>query len=139
MTFGSPRIARYKGTHVELYRFASKINHVVNGGASKIFNHFIKEHHYQNVITYADLSWSNGNVYSKLGFQFKYNTKPGFYYIIDGMRSHRFNWRKSILKKKKLITDDKITAREAMSNLGYEKIYDSGNSVWEWNEIITSN
>ena len=67
----------------ELIRFCNKINISVIGGASRLLKYFIKTYQPKEIISYADRSWSMGNLYEKLGFKFLYDTKPNYYYIID--------------------------------------------------------
>jgi hypothetical protein len=48
--------------------------------------------------------------------------------VIDGIRSHRFNWRKQKLVK--LGFDTNKTEEEIMSELGYYRVYNAGNKKW---------
>ena len=76
----------------ELLRFCNKLNTNVIGGASKLFKYFIKKYNPKEIITYADRSYSNGNLYKQLGFNFLHKTEPNYYYVIDGIRKHRFGF-----------------------------------------------
>lgn len=53
---------------VELIRFASVSGVVVQGGLSKLIRHLINLVKPDDVMTYADLDWSSGAAYEKLGF-----------------------------------------------------------------------
>lgn len=53
----------------------------------------------KEIITYADRSFSQGKLYETLGFKFVGKTEPNYYYIVDGIRHHRFNYRKDKLIK----------------------------------------
>jgi hypothetical protein len=53
----------------ELIRFANKNGCRVYGGLSKLLNAFILNHKPGNIMTYADLCWSTGESYLKLGFE----------------------------------------------------------------------
>jgi very-short-patch-repair endonuclease len=99
MTFGSFR--KSMGTNsiensYEMLRFCNKLNINVIGGASKLFNYFVKNYKPIEVISYADRNWSNGNLYEKLGFKLSHKTQPNYYYIIDGHRKYRFGFRKDL-------------------------------------------
>lgn len=59
----------------------------------------------------------------------KWGTKvPSHWYVVDGIRSHRFNWRKQKLIK--LGFDSNKSEEEIMSELGYYKLYNGGNKKW---------
>lgn len=45
----------------------------------------------------SDRRWNTGNLYDKLGFVKVSNGSPGYWYVKDGCRMHRFGWRKSVL------------------------------------------
>jgi very-short-patch-repair endonuclease len=128
MTFGNLR--KNLGQNItdgnwELLRFCNKLNTTVIGGASKMLNHFIKIYSPNEIITYADRDWSNGNLYDNLGFKQVGVTKPNYYYVIKNIRKNRFSFRKDILVKKGY--DSEKTEKQIMFDLGYYRIYNSGN------------
>ncbi len=53
----------------QLIRFCNKNGITVVGGLSKLISHFIKEQAPEDIMTYADLDWSNGGGYLKIGFE----------------------------------------------------------------------
>ncbi len=53
----------------QLIRFCNKNGLTVVGGLSKLIAHFIKEQSPEDIMTYADLDWSNGGGYIKIGFE----------------------------------------------------------------------
>jgi hypothetical protein len=127
MTFGSFRKSmgqNQKEDTYELLRFCNKSNTNVIGGASKLFSHFIKTRKPFEVISYADRSWSKGDLYEKLGFELLHKTPPNYYYIINSMRKHRFNYRKDKLVKEG--ADQNKTERQIMLDRKIYRIYDSG-------------
>lgn len=109
----------------ELVRFASKYNIV--GGAGKLLEYFKRNYSWERIITYADRRWSQGNLYTKIGFKFQGYTKPDYFYINtkskDKRREHRFNYRKKNLKGYEDYGD---TEKEIMNNLGYTIIWGCG-------------
>jgi hypothetical protein len=129
MTFGVPRFN--KNYDWELLRFCNKTNFSVVGGASKLLNHFIKNHN-SSIISYADRRWSDGNLYNQLGFVFLHNSTPNYYYIIGTKRESRNKYQKHKLKKLLPIYDSLLSEKINMENNGYYRIYDCGNSVWEY-------
>ncbi len=121
-------INRNKDKHYELTRFCNKINNNVVGGASKLFKYFNEKYLPIQIETYSDNLISDGNLYEKLGFTYSHTSKPGYWYVINGIREHRFNWRKQKLVK--LGYDINKTEEEIMSELGYYRIYNAGNKKW---------
>ena len=63
----------------ELTRFASD-GYTHNGMASKLLKYFTKNYKFEQIFSFADLRWSNGNLYKKLGFRLDSTTKPTYYY-----------------------------------------------------------
>ena len=129
MTFGSRRIVMGKkltnNDEYELLRFCNKLNTNVIGGASKLFKYFINNYKPIEITTYADRSISQGKLYETLGFNFIGKTNPNYYYIIDGIRHHRFNYRKDLLVKQGYNINK--TEHEIMIDRKIYRIYDSGN------------
>jgi very-short-patch-repair endonuclease len=129
MTFGNRRIAMGKKltneNEYELLRFCNELNTNAIGGASKLFKYFIETYKPKEITTYADRSFSQGDLYKQLGFEFKGNTEPNYFYIIDGVRHHRFNFRKDKLVKEGF--DFNKTEHEIMLEKNIYRIYDSGN------------
>jgi len=134
MTFGKRRVSMGKKStkenEFELLRFCNKSNTNIIGGASKLFKYFISNYNPSEITTYADRSFSQGNLYKQLGFEFKGNTEPNYYYIIDGIRHHRFNFRKDILVKQGF--DFNKTEHQIMIERSIFRIYDSGNLKFNW-------
>lgn len=97
---------------------------IVVGGASKLFKYFTKKHKYNSIISYAKRDYSNGNLYRKLGFSEVKVTEPGYYWVIDGIRKHRFNYRKDRIVTK---YNKHKSAIKIMHDKGYFRCFDSGN------------
>ena len=131
MTFGKLRLplsGKNTPNTYELIRFVNKINTCVIGGASKLVTYFIKNNIPEYIISYSDNHISSGNLYEKLGFKFAHISNPGYWYVINDIRENRFNWRKSVLVE--MGYDKEKTEFEIMSELGYNKIFNSGNKKW---------
>ena len=60
---GDKTIKSYEWT-----RYASLPGVRINGGMGKMLKHFIKEVQPDDIMSYADLEWSEGSVYEQLGF-----------------------------------------------------------------------
>jgi hypothetical protein len=118
----------------ELTRFCNKKGFSITGGASKLLKYFINNYNPVEIQTYSDNLISDGKLYEKLGFDYKWMSDPGYWYVVNGIRSHRFNWRKSKLIK--LGHDSNKTGEEIMAELGYWKIYNAGNKKWILNRRV---
>jgi len=130
MTFSKGRIIMGgKENEWELNRFCNLLDYNVVGGASKLLNFFIKTHNPKIIISYSDLRLFNGEMYNKLGFKFKSQSKPNYWYVVKDIREHRFKYRKSELVKRGY--DKNLTEREIMFNMKIYRIYDCGNIRWE--------
>jgi hypothetical protein len=133
MTFSSLRIALGgipNNNCYELIRFCNKLNTNIVGGASKLIKAFERDHMPSTLISYADRRWSNGNLYKIIGFSPMGFTNPGYWYFQNNsmIREHRYNFRKDRLVK--LGFDKTKTEFEIMSDRGYFRIWDCGNSKW---------
>lgn len=110
-----------------LTRYATNIS--VTGGAGKLLNRFMLDHqHASQIITFADLRWSDGALYRMLGFRLDKTLAPGYQYLYQGRRQHKFNFRKKRLKAKfgDHINIEENTEKEIMESLGIPKIWDCG-------------
>jgi hypothetical protein len=109
----------------ELIRFCNKLNTTVIGGASKLFNKFLNEYEPSSVLSYCDLSWGTGVLYENLGFINDGDTKPNYFYVINGKKENRINYQKHKLVKQGY--DPNLTESQIMNGLGYYRIYNCGN------------
>ena len=57
-----------------------------------------------------------------------HETEPSYYWVIDGIRHHRFNFRKDKLVKEG--ADPNKTEIQIMSEKGYYRIFDCGSKKW---------
>jgi hypothetical protein len=83
-TFAHPRIFQKKnGPHrsYEFVRFANLAATTVVGGLDKLLKHFIRERQPDDIMTYADLEWSDGHSYLKLGFEKMGSTLPQEFWV----------------------------------------------------------
>jgi hypothetical protein len=131
MTFGNLRKSlgqASKDGSFELLRFCNKLGITVVGGSSKLFNYFLHNYNVKEIISYSDNSRSNGNMYKKIGFDKLHESKPNYYYIINGIKKHRFNFRKDKLTQNG--EDKNKTEIQIMSDKGHPRIFDCGMSKW---------
>ena len=128
MTFGNRRIN--SKSEMELIRFCNKIDTVVVGSSSKLFNYFICNNAFEKIISYSDQSIFDGRMYSNLGFENKGETQLNYYWTDLYKRYHRFNFNKKKLIK--LGYDENKTEDEIMHEIGYYKIWSCGQIRWEF-------
>lgn len=131
MSFGKPRYN--KNYEWELLRLCTKTHYKVIGGASKLFEYFIKLQNPSSIISYCNCSKFNGDVYYKLGMSLKSKTSPS----------------KTWSKGKSKITDNLLRQRgydqlfnthygkgssndELMLEHGWLPVFDCGQKVFEW-------
>lgn len=133
MTFGY-RMTNAK-REFELIRFCNLLNTSVIGSYSKLFTNFLKNNkQIKNIISYADTSTFNGDMYIKLGFKKIHLTKPNYYWVVDNKREHRWKYNKKKLIKEGF--DEKLTEREIMYNRGYYRIFGSGQIRYEYKKEV---
>jgi hypothetical protein len=126
MTFGWRRTNNKR--EYELIRFCNKLNTNVIGSASKLFNHFIKNNNIETIVSYSDISLFNGYLYEKLGFNKVSLSKPNYFWVVNGVRRHRYNF-----SKRKLVNkghDEKKTEVEIMNDNGYWRVFSTGQEKW---------
>jgi len=133
MTFSKPRFD--KNFEFELIRFASKKFSICVGCASKLFKYFIQKHNPKSIISYANLRWSNGNIYNVLGFKFHSITSPNYFYVNEfgEIVGSRIQFQKHKLKDILNNFDENKTEIENMVENGYIPIFDAGNIKFIWN------
>jgi len=111
----------------ELSRFCVCKYHRCVGGFSKLLKHFQRNYE-GSIISYADYSRSQGNVYLKNGFKLIKRNRPSYSYINtskNGKRMHRSNFTKARLKIGAEVTETKY-----MYDQGYRQIFDCGTLVF---------
>ncbi len=116
----------------ELYRMCSLFDVNVRGGISKLLNYFITLCNPSEIITFADMSISNGNVYEKIGFEKLYIVPPTYYWCIGNKRYPRYRFQKSNLIECK--ENPNLTEDEVMRTRGYFKCWDSGKIKYIWQQ-----
>ncbi len=133
MTFKQGSVSKKTKNGWELDRFCNINGYYIPGIASKMFKYFIKNNlNIREITTYADLRFSNGNLYDKLGFNYKYNSDPNYFYIVNKERKNRFTFRKGVLKSKLKLFDPELTEYQNMLNNGHDRIWDCGHRVYEY-------
>ena len=130
MTFKNTNMVKGgDGSQWELSRFCSLNNTRVIGAASKLLSHFKKNYQTgREIISYADLRWSDGDLYKSIGFEFVGTSKPSYWYMSDyKIREHRSKYMKHKILSE---TTSNLSEWEIMQSRGYDRIWDCGTSKW---------
>lgn len=122
MTFGKRSINGKE--EFELLRFCNKIDNVIVGSASKLFKYFVENFNFESITSFADISQFGGGLYKKLGFEYIHRSEPNYWWIVDGIRHHRFNYNKKRLVKEGF--DSSKTEVEIMYSRGYFRVFGCG-------------
>lgn len=110
----------------DLVRYAT--DRSVPGGFSKLLKAF-RNDHTGPIKTFADLVWSDGDLYRKTGFEQVAVLEPDYCYVRSGarQREHKFGYRKSKFKSDpNLKFDERLTEAELAELNGLTRIYDAG-------------
>lgn len=109
----------------ELTRYATKC--IVCGGFSKLLSYFKNNNDWEEIFTFSDNRWHTSATYDTQGFVKDKMIRADYEYIIDGKRSHKFNFRLKCIKKK---YPDLFNPNESelqnMDRIGIPRIYDCG-------------
>lgn len=125
MTFAS----HHRNIHkLIMNRYCTKYDYTIIGGASKLIKNVSKILQ-EDIITWSDNRWSNGQVYEKSGWKLDGNLPPDYYWVDP-------NRRKRVPKqmRKKSVTGQpkELTETEYNESLGWTKIWDCGKIRWKY-------
>ena len=145
MTFSRPRYTAgfrkdYDANTWELTRFCTTLYSTCVGGASKLFNYFIRTYCPGKIISFSDIGMTTGNVYSILGFIPVNTIAPNYRWVNlkTDIALNRLQCQKSKLIK--LLKDDSIdihtqTEDQIMESHGFVKVYNSGIVRWVYDNV----
>jgi len=108
----------------ELVRYATSCK--IAGGFSKLLKRFINDYQPSEIISFADLRWSTGNLYHQTGWVLDKIIPPDYSYIFGQTRSHKFNFRHTTGLKYLPNYDSTLSESDNMLNHNIQKIYDCG-------------
>ena len=133
MTFGKPRFNNEY--EYELIRLCWKPEYRVIGGTKKLFKYFISNYNPDSIVSYCDITKFKGDVYFNLGFKtnIAYLTEPNYVWVKNNTNDvlTRYQTQKQNLLSYGLDVFGN-TEDEIMDNLGYFKVYNSGNMKFIW-------
>lgn len=99
----------------EWTRYASLPGVRISGGMGKVLKAFIEEVHPDDIMSYADLEWSEGKVYEQLGFVLEGRKDPVMFVVDEAWR--RFPIKPGMTEA----SGGGMTAKRFFQNLGSNK------------------
>lgn len=130
-----------------LARFATRVN--VLGGASKLFNAFVKDEQPEVIKSFSDNRYFSGGMYTQLGFVMDLESQPDYQVWSKkiGLKPKTYYQRRVIQKRlndhdvdeKYDHNTDIRTEKEMTYLMGAGRIYDCGKKRWVWtNPLLQS-
>ena len=123
--FRKPRQKKWS-EYIEISRFATKLDHVVVGGLSKLLSYCKKNYDMQKIMTYSDRRFGWGSGYEKVGFKKIGNSGIDYWYTDGINRYDRFTIK----------TDDTMTEKEKAADMGLYKVWGCGSFIWTFNAVL---
>ena len=125
-TFSASRPMKRGEVIVDSYewvRYANLGSKRIVGGMGKIMNHFVKAERVQEIMSYADIDWGDGDVYRKLGFTLAGKTPPiEFYVNRDTFERISVKKLRNDLKYKSIPESDMVLIRNS-GNLKFLRLF----------------
>lgn len=138
MSFGKLRLSKTEEGQYELHRYCVKDGYKIVGGANKLLKHFERDYNPKYLLSYSDNDYFLGSIYSRLGFTYSGQSRPRYYWYLNGEERKR---ESCMLKRLKVECPDLLEEAyksEApnkedyvMLSRGACKVYRSGNTKWE--------
>lgn len=134
MTFGQPRYTnKYQ---LELLRYATAADLRIIGGASKLFQFFLKEVNPESIISYCNRAKFTGDVYTKLGFKLLRHNPPAKVWskdseMITDILLHQRGYDQLFNTDYGKGTDNE----ELMRQNGWRSVYDCGQDVYVYKKF----
>lgn len=113
-----------------LSRLVFKSKATVQGGPSRLLAQlktYAANKGYESIVSWSDNRWSEGNVYSKIGFSLDGELPPDYEYLVNRKRVSKQSCKKAILLARGGVGK---TESELAASLGYTRIWDCGKKRW---------
>jgi len=118
-------LKKERNNTLNIVRYATAYS--VVGGFTKILKYAEKAYAPDAFITFADLTISDGKLYSENGFAVDLILPPDYMYIVNKQRVHKFNYRlKRFREDPNLIWDENLSERELAQLNNIPRIWDAG-------------
>lgn len=124
---------RFSNHDFELTRFASLLGHQVLGGASRLFSYFCKHYSPGTIISYSDMQYFTGNLYTTLKFVETKQNPPNYSYIKNDRLLSRMSFQKKKIQKEFPDADlNELEESLVLKYYGYLRFYHVGHRVHVW-------
>ncbi len=130
MSFSKSREIEREGTlyhSYELLRFCNKLNVTVVGGMTKLLHHFIETQHPDDVMTYVDCDWSDGQANKKAGFELAEKMPPMEFWL--NLKTGKREYPQYVLKQMGLkveLPEDAVDMERFLAEHHFVRVYNSG-------------
>lgn len=112
----------------ELIRFCSVLGSTVIGGLDKLLQHFIRHHHPDDIMTYADRDWGEGKAYLSIGFDAVETTDPVLFIVEPITWQRLFPGRlQRYLRAKGWKPEKNVSPAAFLREKGYGMSFNAGN------------
>lgn len=120
-----------------LNRYATSCG--VPGGFTKLLAHFADNYDWNEVVSFADLRWSNGNLYEMNGWTLDKIIPPDYCYVDTNtnQRIHKFNYRRKHLHRRLKVFDPSLSERENCDINKIPRLWDCGKMRFSIKNINT--
>lgn len=117
---------RHKGSELHVERYATSCN--VPGGFTRLLKGAVSASGFTGtVVSFADRTVSTGGLYEGNGFTAEATIPPDYQYLVQGRRSHKFNYRKArFAADDSLVFDDTMTEAQLADVNGLTRVWDAG-------------
>ena len=114
----------------EVVRYSTALGTSVRGGFTKLTRAVFRLHGaVRRLVTFADLMWSEGDLYVRAGWALSGRVAPRYRYVHapSGRSYHRTSFTKDkIAEKFPTIYNPALTEREMMDKTNFVRVYDAG-------------
>lgn len=112
------------GNKYVLNRYATSAR--VPGGFQKLLKYFQVNHQYAEILSFADLRWSEGGVYETSNFKLDKVLPPDYRYVIGTKTYHKFSFRRKKLETFLPNFDPALSEVQNMRNAEYYRLWNCG-------------
>jgi hypothetical protein len=117
-------VIQNKGGVLLINRYAT--SKIVVGGFSRLLSALKKQYEWNVIETFADLRYSQGQLYLSVGFKNVKQLKPDYYYIKNNIRYHKFNFRRKYLPLRLDNFDSSLSEKQNCDANGILRLWDCG-------------
>lgn len=126
-------ISKTSSQYLEVSRFATKGR--VPGGFSKLMR--LASNYGSDFVTFADYSWSSGDLYEKTGWTWIGDVPPDYKYLVRGTLQHKFGYRlKRFKNDTSLKWEENKTEKQLAALNGLLRVYDIGKGKYIWSTKV---